>query len=129
MRLGLRYALSVSLAGGEGQQNCSSRMVAKVVARFHCHFDNSSFPSVRVVLTSPRKRRMWPGIVGTPSPDFDTADHCIGSGPVGDEPGYVAVGGEDVHENVWCSLRSGVGVVVVHRHEVARGDRPGNDDR
>ena len=55
--------------------------------------------------------------------------HGVGPGPVGEVPGAVGVGRDDVHEDVLGALALGVVAVMVHGHEVAGGDRTGRDAR
>ena len=59
--------------------------------------------------------------------DREPLDHRVGPGPVGEEAAAVAGVGEDVHEDVGRALLVRVVAVVVHRHEVARRDRAGDD--
>ena len=74
-------------------------------------------------------RQRVPGVHRHAEPDRELADHRVGPGPVGEEPAAVAGVREDVHEDVRRALRLRVLAVVVHRHEVARRDRAGDDHR
>ena len=62
-------------------------------------------------------------------PDLQAAQLRFRSGPVGDEPRDIAVGGENVHEHVRGALRACEVRVVMRGHEVARCDRARDDHR
>ena len=72
---------------------------------------------------------MCPGNTGTPRRIARRWIIASGSGPVGEEAAAVPGVGEDVHEDVGRALLIRVVTIVVHRHEVARRDRAGNDTR
>jgi hypothetical protein len=78
-------------------------------------------------LDPPGQAHLVARVVRRPQTDVDAAQPGLGTGPVGHEAADVAVGGEDVHEDVARAAGDRQLAIVVHVLEIPRRDRTGDD--